>query len=616
MKLKIRIEEPLIGALLGAGLGAAVTSPLTLLAGPLPGLTPGSMAGESWLSTVLHALTLSTTLSCAVAGAWIASQQESEQHVRGTRFYTDPHDAAAALQGLETPRMSNAQRSGKRPGLRIGGLEWSRSRETAHVLVLGLPDAGKSAGALRPMLNQALARDDRVILHDPKSDFVSTHYDPATTVILGPWDQRSVIWDAGQDFDDDALIDEYAMATCKAVEASGQNSYFHDGAAAILAGLIKSFARDGGWTWEQMAAALRVEPIERIRLAAQGDERVMDVMPSVFACPPGKLPQLGTGERGIISTLGTAVRELKKMAAIAVARPDAPRFGLRAWLKGTAHQEIRLVILNNNALYKNAARALFSGMLAVIASSVNADRNEQSAEDDGAWLIVDEGKQLGPGGLEQVLEIAEMGRSKGVRVALALQDASQLEATVGREKASPFTSMQSTRIYLRSAPESAEKIAQTVGDREVRRIQNTASGGALHGKTQGLSERVPVLLTSDLTGLKTTRRRDGTVDIEMLVAIEDVIGRMVQNSGPRPVRKHLQFDRCPVWRGIAPLEQRNARRDPETPAPAAQELPGPAIDPDTESTFIDAPAPESGASAFDEPATLTDLDDAFDWTEE
>ncbi|EQD32813.1 conjugal transfer protein (TraD), partial [mine drainage metagenome] len=606
-------EEWAVGGLLGAGVGLAIASPLVLLAGPLPGFLPSSMAGESLWAYALHALTLSVALACAVCGAWFAGQQDDEEHVRGTRFYKNPQQAVAALQSLETPRMSDAQAAGAKPGIRIGGLEWSRSRETAHALVLGMPDAGKTAGALRPMVDQALARRDRVILHDPKSDFVSTHFDPVTTVLLGPWDARSVIWDAGRDFDDDALIDEFAAATCGSADA-GQNAYFHNGAAAILAGLIKTFAAGGGWTWEQLAEALRVEPLARIRLAATGDERVQDVMPSVFCAPPGKPPQLGTGERGIVSTLGTAIRELKKMAAVAAARPDAQRFGLRAWLKGEAHQEIRLVILNNNALYKSSARALFGGMLAVLASSINADRDEQSADDEGVWVIVDEGKQLGPGGLEQVQEIAEMGRSKGVRVVLALQDASQLEAAVGRDKASPFTSMQSTRIYLRASPESADRIAQTIGAREVRRTQNTASGGALQGKTQNLPEPVPVLMSSDLTGLKTSKGRLG-VDIQMLVAIEDVIGLLVQNSGPRPLRTHEPFERCPVWRGVAKAAA------PEPQLAAAIPEPGdraPQPDPDIDSPFIDEPAstPAPDESPFGEQDHEPDPAEDFDWTKE
>lgn len=606
MKLKIRVEEVLIGAILGAGVGLAVTSPLTLLAGPLPGLLPGSMAGESLWGFSLHTLMLGVAASCACAGAWIAANQESEQHIRGMRFYRDPDEAAVELQAIEVPRMSPAQRTGKARGLVIGGVEWSRSRETEHMLVLGLPGGGKTAGVLRPTLDQALARaGSRVLLHDLKGDFTQSHFDPATTVLLGPWDARSAIWDAAADIDSPALSDEFAGSVC-GVADSGQNRYFHQGAAAILAGLIKSYQRSGArWTWAQLGDALRAAPVDLIRRAAEGDALVRQAVPSVFAPVRGKI-ELTVGERSLLSTLGNSSRMLLQLAAVDAARPQAPRFSLRQWLLGTAHAEIRLAILNSSALYGQAAESIFGAMLAVVSATVSAALPEKSADDGGAlWCIFDEGKQAGATALERLQVIAEVGRSRGVRVVLGLQDAGQLAAAVGREKAEPMMSMQGTRIYLRAAPGSAENIVRTVGEREIQRIQNTATGGAIQGKT-ATYDRVPVLSPSDLTGLRATRLPGDTADIQMLVAIEGAIGLLVQNSGPRPARIAAQFEPCPAWRMGLPPEQQQIAPQPTPPA---------AIDPDIESPFGDSPAPEPDVeSPFDDSAP--DADDAIDWTKE
>ncbi len=613
MKLKIRVEEVLIGAILGAGTGLAIASPLILLAGPLPGLLPGSMAGESLWVAALHALMLGAAVTCAAIGAWGASQQESEQHIRGMRFVRDSAEAAAALQAIETPRMSPAQRAGKARGLRIGGLEWSRAREAEHLLVLGLPGGGKTAGVLRPALDQALARAGaRVLLHDLKGDFTQSHFDPARAVLLGPWDRRAAIWDAAGDIDSPALADEFAASIC-GVSDSGQNRYFHQGAATILAGLIKSYQREGkGWTWAQLGEALRAAPVELIQRAAAGDALVRQAVPSVFAPVRGKI-ELTVGERSVLSTLGNTSRMLLQLAAVDAARPQAPRFSLRRWLLGEAHGEIKLAILNNSALYGQAAEAIFGAMLAVASATVSAAMPEKSADDGAAlWCIFDEGKQAGAGALERLQTIAEVGRSRGVRVVLGLQDAGQLAAAVGREKAEPMMSMQGTRIYLRAAANSAENIVRTVGEREIQRIANTASGGAVQGKT-ATYDRVPVLSPSDLTGLRATRLPDETADIEMLVALEGVIGKLVQNSGPKPTRIAAQFDPCQSWRaGLppdAPQPQIVPAADGRTPRP------DPAADLDIESPFIDAPAPEPDEpSPFDDPSP--DPDDAIDWTKD
>jgi len=235
---------------------------------------------------------------------------------------------------------------------------------------------------------------------------------------------------------------------------------------------------------------------------------------------------------------------------------------LRAWLVGEAHSEIRLVILNSSALYQSAGEAIFGSMLAVVSSAASAALPEKSADEAGAlWCILDEGKQLGAVALDRVQIMAEVGRSRGVRVVLGLQDAGQLEAAVGREKAGPMMSMQSTRFYLRAAPGSAETIVKTVGEREIQRIANTASGGAVQGKTSSY-ERVPVLTTSDLTGLHTTRIDDGTADIEMLVAIEDVVGKLVQNTGKRRSSIAPQFVPCAAWCANLSPKNRPASTEP------------------------------------------------------
>ena len=549
--IKVRYEEIIIGALLGLGTALAMLSPLIVLTHlPMPSLLsvvwPFALLGDDpdrW-TRLPHVLVSVGGWGGLLLGGWLAARQSEEQHLRGARYEVEPAAAVDALQAIETCRMSAQQRSHKVRGVTIGGVEWSRSRETEHALVLGLPGGGKTAGVLRPMLDQALVRGDRVILHDPKGDFTSTHYDPATSVLLGPWDSRSHLWDGAGDMDSPALVDEFAAAVCGVV-TGGKEQYFHQGAATILGGLIKSALREGKcWTWTQLADALRSEPAPMIRRAAMGDALVQGSIPSLFS--PGK-GELNGGERSVLSTLANSSRMLMQLGAVDAARPDALRFSLRGWLAGTMHTETKLVILNSSALYGQACESLWGSMLAAASATIVSGMIDQSADEAGLWLILDEARQMGACALERIQTIEEVGRSRGVRVVLGLQDAQQFEAAVGREKAGPLLSMQSTRFYLRSAPYAAEQIVHMVGDREIKRIANTATGGAVQGKTSSY-ERVPVLTTSDLTGLRVTPRSDGTADVEVLVAIEDCIGKLVANSGTRAPQRATAFEPCAAWR--------------------------------------------------------------------
>jgi type IV secretory pathway TraG/TraD family ATPase VirD4 len=553
--LKVSYEEVFIGALLGLGTAVAVLSPLILLThSPMPSVVdfvwPLALLTDTpnmWSRLALAIVSLGG-VTAAAAGGWFAAQQEEEQHQRGMRYAAEPRAAARALRAIEAPRMSPQQRAKTIRGITFGGLEFSRSRETEHALVLGLPGGGKTAGVLRPLLSQVLARGDRVLLHDPKGDFTSTHYDPTNTVLLGPWDARSHLWDGAGDIDSSALVDEFAAAVCDVANA-GQNVFFYQGAATILGGLIKTSQRDGKrWTWAHLADALRSEPVPMVLRAAEGDPLVKQTMSSLFTSGKG---ELGIAERNVVSNLATSSRMLLQLGTVDAARPDSPRFSLRAWLSGTAHTDIRLVILNSSALYSQACEAIWGSMLAVASATIVAAMPERSADDPALWMILDEARQLGGDALKRVQTIEEVGRSRGVRVVLGLQDAQQLEAAVGREKAGPMLSMQATRFYLRAAPAAAEQVVKTVGDREIKRITNTATGGAVQGKTMGY-ERVPVLTTSDLTGLRVTRRTDGTADIEVVVAIEGVVGKLLANSGRRLPHRAEAFVPCEAWRSGLP----------------------------------------------------------------
>jgi len=556
--LKVRVEEVITGALLGLGAALAVLSPLILFTHlPMPSILsvvwPFALlqADPNRWTLLPHAIVSVGGWGGLILGGWFAARQTEEQHLRGMRYEAEPGAAVDALQAIETRRMSTQQKAHKVRGVTIGGVEWSRSRETEHALVLGLPGSGKTAGVLRPLLEQALDRGDRVILHDPKGDVTASHYDPRTTVLLGPWDRRCHLWDGASDMDSPALVDEFAAAICGVANA-GENQYFHQGAALILGGLIKSAQVEGRhWTWAQLADALRSEPVPMIKRAAMGDALVPGAFPSLFTHGKGELTN---GERGVLSTLSNCSRMLMQLGAVEHARLDAPRFSLRGWLAGTTHSETRLVILNSSALYAQACEALWGSMLAAASATIVSAMPERSADAEGLWLILDEARQLGAIALERIQTIEEVGRSRGVRVVLGLQDAQQLEAAVGREKAGPMVSMQSTRFCLRSAPTAAEQMTHTMGDREIKRITNTATTGAVQGKTSSY-ERVPVLTTSDLTSLRVTRRSDGTADIDVLVMIEGCIGKLVANSGTQPPPRATAFEACEAWRaGLPPAE--------------------------------------------------------------
>ena len=624
MKLKVRVEELLIGAILGAGTGLAVASPLALLAGPLPGLLPGSMASESLWVFSLHTLMLSVAFAFAGAGVWIAADQESEQHISGTLYLPKPDRAARALQKIQDADASDAQRAGRVRGLVLGGVELSRSAETRHTLVIGLQGGGKTV-LLDAALDQIQQRQERRMIFDPKKDFVKGRYDPAHAVLLGPWDARSVVWDAASDFDTPGRAYEFCQVLYQ-VSARPEYKRWTGGAARIVAGLIVAEMLDArrdkkpaAWTWATVAAQIKsLGDVEMIKRAAEGDSTIRTLIPSAFST--GTLTK---DEVSITNTIPEGIDVIKMLAATDAAKPDALRFSLRRWLKREAHLEIDTVIFNFDENYKTAAGLIFGAMLDVISSTVNSSLPEQSADAaNGLWFVVDEAPQLGAEGLTKLQSLDAVARSRGMRMIIALQDESQIISALGRDKGLALLALAGTRIYSQTSPDAARAICDRAGEKKVLQISNTATGGAVQGKTAP-EHVLPALLASDLTGLVVRRKRWwkpwAETGAEIIMQSGATLGRLIQPFGARHPDIAEAFVPCPAWAWGEHYADRDAQRqrDPTPPVPdgrGPEQQPdaGPAPEPDIESPFDD-PTPGPGD---DTQAPDSDSDAGLDWTKE
>jgi len=519
MYIKVRAEEVVIGGLLGWGVGAAIAAAFVH---GLPTLFP-SLHGST--ADVLRAgLVWAVAGGCALYGGWMAARQEQDSHVNGVRYVADFKVARRALQQIETRQFSETQRAGKVHGVKIGGVELSRERETGGFYIAGVTGAGKTA-ILNSIIEPVLARGDRLFLHDPKGDLTARYWKgDGSVVILGPWDARAAVWDAAADMPDPADANQFAAAACGATAAAGQNKSFHDNAATVLAGLIKSHMVGGSaWSWRDLRAAFAAGPKAMIEQAARGDDAARTAMPSVFVGG-----EMTSGERAVLSVLTSASRWLTAYAAVDAAETDRPRFSLRKWLTGEAHANVRIVIINSNARYSEACEGIFGAMLSIVASmAASAALPEVSADaPNGLWVVVDESPQLGAPALMAIQKITELGRSRGVRVITAMQDESQLEGVVGREKAAPMLSVQGSRIYLHASDKLADAVSRRMGEREIQRIETTAQSGAVAGKVKRATTQ-RVIQPSDLLGLH-VRRNEPPTGVELILQTEDVLGRLVQ----------------------------------------------------------------------------------------
>lgn len=586
IKVKPRAEEILILAAIGAGVGLAVTSPITAGASTyLP------THAATWLDSFRGLLAWASVLGGAAASGWLATRQDRDTHLRGAQYIDDPVEARLMLQGRERKQFSERQKKGEVHGIDIAGIELARSRETSHLYAVGLTGGGKTV-LLQSIIDQTLARGDRLIVHDIKGDLAARYFDPATCVMMGPWDERAAIWDAAADIDSPAQADEFAAGATGAHEVKGKDAFWYESAAKVLSGLIRSYMRDGRvWTWADIRNALAGDPIALIQQANRGEPLVRSQFATVFPKPDSKIPPyINDTGASILSTLVSRAGWILSYAAVDAKDPDRVRFSLTRWIKGTAHGNVRVVFLNYNKVYRVAAERIFGALIASLSATVASGLPEVGADGSAAtWCIFDEFPQMGAGVVAESQAIAELGRSRGVRLVMALQDEAQLAALLGAEKAAPILAQQVTRIYMRTSPQTVEKVCRRIGQRQMDRIESTAQNGAIAGKTKKpVIEQV--LMPDALLGLQ-VRTTEPPLGVEMVVHIDDLLGKVIQ---PFPERREAiasDFVESQTWKlGSLP-------DDDDTPAPAPQ---------------VEAAASGGDAKPSDGDATPSDGDTADD----
>jgi len=464
-------------------------------------------APVSWLEKIRIVLSI-----LAAVGAVIVIKRDpsagADHHIRGRRYI----EGKAALSAFTAASRREVEDEGEGIRLHPSLPPISIKREARHFLVFGGVGSGKTQTIL-PMMLAAQRRGDALFVYDNKGDFTAKLPDMPGVfkdkagkvvrrtihpVILAPWDARSVVWDIAADVNDKAAAREFAAAI---VPESKSSPMWSSAARQVLTGCLVELqqSKPGAWGFRDLAT-----------LCFRGSvEEYQETMKQYF--PEGLMAVSASN----VTSLGILINMqafLSPVADLADAWPEPTsdrRFSLRDWLKRERPIR-RVVIVLGNGRFEQLAQSFAKSLFTLAAQTITdpASVGESRSRRRRLWVFLDEFPQMGE--MSRVAPMLEVGRSKGVRVVLGVQDVAQLKHIYGNERASAWQSLVANQIVCQLQPGATSKFVaeEIIGDREIERIAvssstggGTAAGIFSPGGTQTsniVRESRPVVLPSEL----------------------------------------------------------------------------------------------------------------------
>lgn len=364
----------------------------------------------------------------------------------------------------------------------------STDRVSRHGIVFGKVGGGKTTIFL-PVLAEILAKRHKAIIFDIKGDFTSKFWvKGGAAAILAPWDRRSLIWDIARDCRTRQDAARFAIYLIK----DSKDPMWSAAARQLCVGFLVhlQMTRGESWGWKDLADLLATPEKELLAMMSEANPEAIRAV-----------EQTGATTTGILINLSAFLSVIYDLAEAWPQRISGRMFSVQQWIfdEDAPH---RAILLGGNKEFGPLMSAFAGALVAQAAACVCSPRLADSRT-RRLYFVLDEFPQLGKVDIEPLVAV---GRSKGARVWLGLQDFGQLKKLYGADEAQAITAMVGTLICAGAAPgETAKFISDMAGSREVERssLSTSIQGGASAASTSHTWQRetIPVLTDSQASGL-------------------------------------------------------------------------------------------------------------------
>jgi type IV secretory pathway TraG/TraD family ATPase VirD4 len=402
-------------------------------------------------------------------------------------------------------------------------------REKQGCLIVGQVGSGKTQIMLA-MIQEALASQSKSIIYDIKGDFTSYYADENQVALLAPWDQRSIHWAIAKDIKTEFQAELFAEAL---ITSNQQDPMWAISARLILTGCIVVLLKTKGdqWGWQSLADLLD-KPTEILK--AKLDKHYPQAAKLVD--PKSKTSQ---------SMLLTLYSQAKPIYQLATAWGNAQDgISLIGWTKSETPKQSTLIIQSHTD-YSDLSQSIADIALFFISQTL---LGMPDSRDRSLYFFLDEAAQLKFSNLPKLLSL---GRSKGAKLFLGLQDLSLLRKHFTQDEITGISSMIASLVVLRvsGVGDTITQLSKALGNKQVERLTNTFDykGG---NSFSWQSQTIPVVTEADITQLPQASKKGVTGYLSL--AGTNIVAKLIW-----PLQKIESVAPAVVWAGWTKLDNKS-----------------------------------------------------------
>jgi hypothetical protein len=388
-----------------------------------------------------------------------------DNHHRGRRLLTLRYVRAVAERILPAGSLS----------VPLGGVPIAVEQLTSHVCFVGTPGAGKTSSikqimeAVLPWISQT-HESQRALIYDPKTEFFgyATALANCPVVSLHPFDIRGRAWRMCADIRTPKAADQLAATFIP--QEQGPNSYFSNGARAVLRGLLASYILHSPDDWTFRDVILGCEGPDRLRAIL--------TMSSITQGPVTNY--LDAKEcSSVLSSLDTFLNPFRTIAAC---WSRAEGLSLKDWVDGNF-----VLVLPQDESARDAL-AMLNGLIGqflteqLLARKTNDQLRAEGAPLRRTFLFFDEVRGIARALGENLSALLTRARAFGASCVLGYQSQSGLRDAMNQHRAPEVIGMCAYLGMLRvQEEETAKYLSDIISEREVYR-KSTSHGD--NGRTE------------------------------------------------------------------------------------------------------------------------------------